>query len=614
MSDAVIELRHVTKKYRLYSQPFDRFLDLLGWLPNTPGRFSEHTALNNVSFRVGRGEKVAVIGRNGAGKSTMLKLVTQVTAPTSGEVLLRGDVHALLQLGSGFHPEFSGRQNAYSHLAQYGIGGRQADRIIDDIAAFAELGEYLDQPMKTYSSGMTVRLMFAASTVLSPDVLILDEVLGVGDAYFQQKSYNRVRDLCESNGTTVLLVSHDIYTASKICPRMIWVDRGSVVMDADSPTVIAAYEDSIRAQEEERLRRRKFDRIQQLANEAEEAKKQREPKLPAMIEICAAGSRPQPCSAHFSRIALTWGDAVAALPLDREVGPSADESHLQDEGSCWGPITVWQDRTTRALQNFGSSFQKVAGVAFLPEHLKSSDVAALRLRLDYWMDEPCELLLRLHWQGKAYDLGMLPQVCAAWATYEATPNSEQLCGPVDVERTNMSGVHGTGVIGLSELRLLDPNGSETFFLKHGEPLELMVDYDIRDASFNGTAQVIVALHRDGVQDVCRLLTRDLHFDAATQPQGTIRLQWPKLTLSDGTYTATVLMAKAGYYDREQTIFYSANPEVYCCLARLLEFNVSGTPRWGSGTMSCQEGRWSLIPRDATAVMPNKECKRNVQAA
>lgn len=614
MPDAVIELRNVTKKYRLYAQPFDRFLDLLGWLPKTPGRYSEHTALNNVSFQVGRGEKVAVIGRNGAGKSTMLKLVTQVTAPTSGEVVLRGDVHALLQLGSGFHPEFSGRQNAYSHLAQYGIGGRQAERLVDDIAAFAELGEYLDQPMKTYSSGMTVRLMFAASTVLSPDVLILDEVLGVGDAYFQQKSYARVRDLCESNGSTVLLVSHDIYGASKICPRMIWVDRGSVVMDADSPTVIAAYEDSIRAQEESRLRQRKFDRIQQLANEAEEAKKKIEPKLPALIEVCAVGSRPQPCSVHFSRIALSWGEETVDLPLDREVAVSAEESHLQMEGCCWGPITTWQDRTTRAMQNFGSSFQKTAGVAIVPESVAAGGVENLRLDFDYWMDEPCELLLRLHWQGTAYDLGALPPTCAAWSTHRVTPSAEKLCGPVDVQRTNMSGVHGTGVIGLSELRLLDSNGAETFFVKHGEPFELLVDYEIRDPDFNSTAQVIVALHRDGVQDVCRLLTRDLRFDAAAQSHGTIRLEWPKLTLSDGTYTATVLMAKEGYYDREQTIFYSANPEVYCCLARLLEFNISGTPRWGSGTGSCQEGRWSLIPRVAGTLTPNLEYERDAQAA
>src|SRR5207245_8841741 len=194
-----------------------------------------HSALDGVSVEVRRGEKVAVIGRNGAGKSTFLKLVTKVIQPTAGSLEVRGDVHALLQIGTGFHPDFTGRQNVNAYLAQLGVTGADASRRCADAIAFAELEEYIDQPVKTYSTGMAVRLMFSASTAISPDLLVLDEILGVGDAYFAQKSYERMRDLCERNRTTLLLVTHDIYSAVKMCGRLVWSDRGRVLIDGDGP-------------------------------------------------------------------------------------------------------------------------------------------------------------------------------------------------------------------------------------------------------------------------------------------------------------------------------------------------------------------------------------------
>lgn len=182
MSDVVIRARNVTKVYRLYAGPGYRFLDMFGMLRRQQGAYTEHAALDGVTLDIHRGEKVAFIGRNGAGKSTFLKLVTGVTQPTSGELELKGKAHALLQIGSGFHPDFTGRANVYAYLAQLGITGAEADQRCAEIVEFAEIEEYIDQPVKTYSSGMAVRLMFSTSTAITPDLLVLDEVLGVGDA------------------------------------------------------------------------------------------------------------------------------------------------------------------------------------------------------------------------------------------------------------------------------------------------------------------------------------------------------------------------------------------------------------------------------------------------
>src|SRR5262245_28618469 len=199
MSEVAIRATGLKKIYRLYAKPAYRFLDMFGMLGDKPGAFTEHSALDDVNLEIRRGEKVAIIGRNGAGKSTFLKLVTKVIEPTSGSLTVDGHIHALLQIGTGFHPEFTGRENVHAYLAQLGIGGKEAELRCAEVIDFAELEEYIDQPMKTYSTGMGVRLMFSAATAITPDLLVLDEVLGVGDAYFAHKSFARMKQLCEGS-------------------------------------------------------------------------------------------------------------------------------------------------------------------------------------------------------------------------------------------------------------------------------------------------------------------------------------------------------------------------------------------------------------------------------
>jgi lipopolysaccharide transport system ATP-binding protein len=244
-SPVVIRLTNVNKTYRLYSGPREQLMDALGiyrWLPAARRpTFHDFHALKNVSLTVRKGERVGIVGRNGAGKSTLLKLITGNFAPSSGSVAINGRVQALMQVGLGFHPEFSGYENIRSSLNYNGLIGTEFERALTDVVDFCELGEFLHQPMKTYSLGMQARLQFAAATAIKPDILIVDEVLGAGDAYFSAKSALRMRKLTTS-GCTLLLVSHSTPQILQFCQTAIWLDSGQVVMSGPAHEVVGAYE------------------------------------------------------------------------------------------------------------------------------------------------------------------------------------------------------------------------------------------------------------------------------------------------------------------------------------------------------------------------------------
>lgn len=597
MTDAAIRATNVKKVYRLYAKPSYRFRDMFGLLGNVPGAYTEHAALDGVDIAIGRGEKVAIIGRNGAGKSTFLKLVTRVIQATSGTLDVTGHTHALLQIGTGFHPDFTGRQNVYAYLAQLGITGQEAARRCEDVIAFAELEEYIDQPVKSYSTGMAVRLMFSASTAITPDLLVLDEVLGVGDAYFAHKSYERIRELCDREGTTLLLVTHDIYSAVKLCTRTIWLDRGRVLMDGDSPHVVKGYEDSIRQQEENRLRLSKQARIQALQVPAAATT-----STPVLLEIYAEDNRPQPCPVYFSRVELVLaqdGGRRVALPLGPPGLPGHDafdehaSSHLQREGTCWGEPQIWQGRTARAFLNYGSPFHKIAGV--LDVALPEDAVAAGHVvaEIDYWSDQPCALQARGFIGRREVPLGSLPPSNGAWVTWRAPIGGGS--DPATIAgHVNTSGRHGTGGIVVTDVTAGLDSGEDSYVFEHGAPANILIRYQVNDPGLREHAQVLLAFHRDGVIDTCRMMTRGLLFDGAHGARGVVRVRVPAMRLANGTYTVTVMVAKEGYYDREQTRYFSLNPEVYTCLSRVIEIVVRGGGIVGTGTGVVADAEWSLV--------------------
>lgn len=239
-SSVAVAVRDVGKMYRMYAKPQDRLKQMLFW--RLGGRYgTDFWALRHVSFEVKRGERFGVVGRNGSGKSTVLQLIAGTLAPTEGAVEIEGRVSALLELGSGFNPEFTGRENVFINAAIHGLSREQISERFDAIAAFADIGEFLDQPVKLYSSGMFVRLAFAVGTSIDADVLLIDEALAVGDVFFRQKCYRRLETL-RDRGVSIVLVSHGMGDIEEFCDRALLLDHGrALFVGAPAETVQRYY-------------------------------------------------------------------------------------------------------------------------------------------------------------------------------------------------------------------------------------------------------------------------------------------------------------------------------------------------------------------------------------
>jgi lipopolysaccharide transport system ATP-binding protein len=231
-----IELKDVSKKYDLYGRPADRVKGFLGLSANR----REHWAVRGVSLEIRPGETFCIVGENGSGKSTLLKLMLGTVRPTAGSVEIRGRVTALLELGSGFNPEFTGRSNVFLNGAILGLSKREINERLDRILEFAEIGAYIDQPVKTYSSGMAVRLAFAVAVHMTPDVLIVDEALAVGDVYFRQRCMRKIHEL-RSKGVTIVYVTHDVADVKAIGDRALWLHQGKAMEMGDAREVAVKY-------------------------------------------------------------------------------------------------------------------------------------------------------------------------------------------------------------------------------------------------------------------------------------------------------------------------------------------------------------------------------------
>ena len=251
-----ITVSKLGKAYKLYP---NRWARLLEWLmPFRPARHRLKWILRDISFQVQPGEAVGLIGINGAGKSTLLKLITGTTQPSTGSVYMEGTVAALLELGMGFHPDFTGRQNVYMAGQLIGLSVEQITALMPDIEAFAEIGDYMDQPVRVYSSGMQMRVAFAVATARRPDILIVDEALSVGDTYFQHKSFERIRQYRRA-GTTLLLVSHDKQAIQSVCDRALLLDGGRLAKEGKPEEIMDFYNAMIAERENATVRLRDTD-------------------------------------------------------------------------------------------------------------------------------------------------------------------------------------------------------------------------------------------------------------------------------------------------------------------------------------------------------------------
>jgi teichoic acid transport system ATP-binding protein len=237
-SKKVIQIKHLSKMYKLYEKPSDRLKEALGL--SRKKRYREHYALQDVNFDIHEGECVGIIGTNGSGKSTILKIITGVLNPTEGEVVVDGRISALLELGAGFNMEYSGLENVYLNGTMIGFSKEEIDARLNDILAFADIGDFIYQPVKMYSSGMFVRLAFAVAINIDPEILIVDEALSVGDVFFQAKCYHKFEEF-KKQGKTILFVSHDLGSISKYCDRVILLNKGHMLDEGKPKAMVDMY-------------------------------------------------------------------------------------------------------------------------------------------------------------------------------------------------------------------------------------------------------------------------------------------------------------------------------------------------------------------------------------
>lgn len=237
-SDIALHVDSLGKRYQLYSRPIDRLKQVFAG--NGKRYFQEYPAVEGVSFQLRKGEVLGVIGTNGSGKSTLLQLICGVLEPSSGSVEVHGRIAALLELGAGFNPEFSGRENIYLNATILGLSSDEIEKKIEEIIDFAGVRDFIDHPVKTYSSGMYVRLAFSVATSVNPDILVIDEALSVGDGAFARKSFDRIMELKEK-GATILFCSHNIYQVEALCQRVLWLDKGKVRAFGESAAVCQLY-------------------------------------------------------------------------------------------------------------------------------------------------------------------------------------------------------------------------------------------------------------------------------------------------------------------------------------------------------------------------------------
>ena len=253
-SGYAIEVKNLKKSFKVYLDKGSTIKEKI--ISRNRRKYEKREVLKGISFSVRKGEAIGLIGHNGCGKSTMLKLLTRIMYPDSGTITMTGRISSLIELGAGFHPDMSGRENIYINASIFGLSKKEIDERLDDIIAFSELENYIDNPVRTYSSGMYMRLAFSVAINVDADILLVDEILAVGDTNFQTKCFNKMREI-QASGVTIVLVSHDYNMIEKFCSKAVWIDEGYIVKQGKASEVVDAYLARMGERQIERLRKGK---------------------------------------------------------------------------------------------------------------------------------------------------------------------------------------------------------------------------------------------------------------------------------------------------------------------------------------------------------------------
>lgn len=573
MSDLAVLFENVGKMYKVYGSRRDNLFDALGidhFMPTRRSRYGEFWALRGVDFALPRGGRLGVIGRNGAGKSTLLKLVTQNLAPTEGLVSVHGSVQALLDVGSGLHPEFTGRENILASLGLLGLTRAEIEAATEDIADFTELGRFLDQPFKTYSMGMQARLGIGVATTVKPEILIIDEILGAGDAYFFAKSTARMHELL-SEGASVLLVSHALDQIARFCDESLWLDRGRVVMRGETSEVIKAYEKFSRDLEDRRLqaKNRKTGGFDAFARDS----------YTASLEVRISAPDGSACEVAALEL-LRNGDAEERIDVgSAQDGDKTHAAHLVlDE--AWGKVA--SDPAGGYLRTVVPGSPATASFNLWFLYPDSDYSIGVRYR------SPDTAVSVEVLQGeRPVGFGSLP-ASDHWRDAELPVTSaEELEGSgAEDTATTASRWSGSASLMIESVRLLDSDGNERGVFNVGDPLVVDVDIVAREGGTFPLIPAALTFH-NGVVTTRHVgaptslsLTKGEHVSA--------RLYLGALLLGNGTYLLSLgLYSSLDVEDLEPSEFYDYFDKSF-------EFSVVGNPRLHNELVR-HPGDWIVVP-------------------
>lgn len=566
-SEIAVRLTNVSKNYMVYTKPHHWLLDFmgLGRLLQEGNHYRSFWALRDINLEIPVGGKYALIGRNGAGKSTLLRIISDNIAPTEGKVEVNGHVEALLQLGTGFNPEFSGRENIFNSLAYMGVTGTRAEEKFWDIVDFSELDEFIEQPVKTYSSGMYLRLAFSVATAIAPQILIIDEILGAGDMYFQTKCLGRMQELTSGPGTTVIFVSHSLEAAQRLCDTFVWIDRGRIISVGPSAEVRAAYEDSIRKQQEVRMRARNL-RLRRRTLSALQAAAENGVHLLGRF-VLVADDEGNATGPYINAIRLYTRGALAE---EIRVGDAMDDQVSRYPSfvisdpteSTWG-VPQWRgDRFTRIVQAGRNGIDGAKFALFLAHDDFAADDFNLELEIVFQDSSivPCHLELNAGLAGLKHLLSLENAGNNAWKTIRtiipkwiyALPGSEknefpsQISKPGEESSNNGESTttmterpeqrFGTRQVLIDRVQFLNEQGQESYIFQHGRPMSIVLSYHTKDPSVVGNDLIwTIAFQRvDGI-DVTNMVSSAQGQVFKVSFEGKLKVSFDTLLLCNGIY-------------------------------------------------------------------------------
>lgn len=587
MSDTAIHISNLGKMHKLFKTQREKVMDAFGlgklffWKRSG---YQEFWPLRNVSLTLKKGERVGIIGRNGAGKSTLLKIITGNVAPTEGEVTVNGKVQALMELGTGFHPEFTGRQNIRASLAYQGLEAKKIAELEDDIVEFAEIGNFIDQPIKTYSAGMYARLAFSVATALEPEILIIDEVLGAGDAYFASKCLERMKKLTEDSGATVLFVSHDLASVQQLCKKVIWVERGSIKMEGDPLTVIKSYTAAIREQEEKRLKAKNLGVSRNSVQEISGAE-----NVPMLFHIINDEWRPFAGRHPFRKIALkvnssTVDEINVGGPMDNDV---KNHAHIITEKGFidWSEPTAVDGGHVRVIENLKGKYSHAAFILQKPywvEDMKDAileieykDISEERLFLEYYDGERYRRTGHFEnaddgrWKTALFDIKKFISPGADSEGQKAghaalpparLPASEEGFSPVT---SDVNGdVYGTSEVTITKVQLLGADEKERYVFTSGAAFKIRVHYmateEVKSPVF------VTAIYRsDGLIVNQAISSKDgVDFERVKGP-GIVDVIYDPILIGKGDYVISVaIFHNIDFLSRVESTAYSLHDRKY----------------------------------------------------